>query len=32
VRASQVRDLDWSVADAMNSIISGGIIGPTDIG
>jgi uncharacterized membrane protein len=32
VRASQVRDLDWSVAEAMNSIISGGIIGPTDIG
>lgn len=31
VRESQVRDLDWSVSDAMNTIISGGIIGPKEI-
>ena len=28
VKESQVRDLDWSVTEAMNSIISGGIVGP----
>jgi uncharacterized membrane protein len=28
VKESQVRNLDWSVPDAMNSIISGGIVGP----
>jgi uncharacterized membrane protein len=31
VRESQVRELDWTVADAMNAIISGGIIGPQEI-
>jgi uncharacterized membrane protein len=31
VRESQVRSLDWSVPDAMNSIISGGIVGPDKI-
>lgn len=31
VRESQVRDLDWSVSDAMNTIISGGIVGPDEI-
>ena len=31
VKESQVRDLDWSVSDAMNTIISGGIIGPKEI-
>jgi uncharacterized membrane protein len=28
VKESQVRDLDWSVPDALNSILSGGIAGP----
>jgi uncharacterized membrane protein len=31
VKESQVRDLDWSVSEAMNSIISGGIVGPEEI-
>jgi len=31
VRESQVRDLGWSVSDAMNTTISGGIIGPKEI-
>jgi len=31
VRESQVRNLDWSVTEAMNTIISGGIIGPQEI-
>ena len=31
VKESQVRDLDWSVTEAMNSIISGGIVGPEEI-
>jgi uncharacterized membrane protein len=31
VRESQVRSLDWSVPEAMNSIISGGIAGPDKI-
>ena len=31
VKESQVRDLDWSVTEAMNSIISGGIVGPKEI-
>jgi uncharacterized membrane protein len=31
VRESQVRHLDWSVPEAMNSIISGGIAGPDKI-
>ena len=29
--ASQVREVDWSVPDAMNSIISGGMVGPVEI-
>jgi len=28
LRASQVREVDWSVPEAMNSIISGGMVGP----
>ena len=31
VKESQVKDLDWSVPEAMNSIISGGIVGPEKI-
>lgn len=31
VKESQVRSLDWSITDAMNAIISGGIIGPKEI-
>lgn len=31
LRASQVREVDWSVPDAMNSIISGGMVGPNEI-
>jgi uncharacterized membrane protein len=31
VRESQVRSLDWTVPEAMNSIISGGIAGPHKI-
>ncbi|MEW5900361.1 MAG: DUF502 domain-containing protein [Acidobacteriota bacterium] len=31
VKQSQVRELDWGVPDAMNSIISGGIVGPNQI-
>jgi uncharacterized membrane protein len=28
VAESQVKDVDWSVAEAMNTVISGGLIGP----
>jgi uncharacterized membrane protein len=31
VKESQLRDLDWTVSEAMNSIISGGIVGPEEI-
>lgn len=31
LRASQVREVDWSVSEAMNSIISGGMVGPGEI-
>jgi len=31
LRASQVREVGWSVPEAMNSIISGGMVGPEDI-
>jgi uncharacterized membrane protein len=31
LRESQVRNLDWSVPEAMNSIISGGMVGPDQI-
>jgi len=31
VKESQVRNLDWSVADAMNAVISGGLSGPQHI-
>jgi len=31
LRASQVRAVDWSVPEAMNSIISGGMVGPEQI-
>jgi uncharacterized membrane protein len=31
VKEDQVRELDWSVADAMNTIISGGMIGPQEL-
>ncbi|MGB8952549.1 MAG: DUF502 domain-containing protein [Candidatus Aminicenantales bacterium] len=31
VRESQVRELGWSITEAMNAIISGGIIGPKEI-
>jgi uncharacterized membrane protein len=31
LRASQVREVDWSVPEAMNSIISGGMVGPGHI-
>jgi len=31
VRESQLRDLSWTVPEAMNSIISGGIVGPEEI-
>jgi uncharacterized membrane protein len=31
LRASQVREVDWSVSEAMNSIISGGMVGPVQI-
>jgi len=31
LRASQVREVDWSVPEAMNSIISGGMVGPDEI-
>lgn len=31
VKESQVRSLDWTVAEAMNTIISGGIVGPDKI-
>jgi uncharacterized membrane protein len=31
IKESQVRGLDWSVSEAMNSIISGGIVGPEKI-
>jgi uncharacterized membrane protein len=31
VKESQVKNLDWSVPDAMNSVISGGIAGPEKI-
>jgi uncharacterized membrane protein len=32
VREDEVRPLDWSVPDAMNAVISGGISGPDEIG
>jgi len=31
VKESQLRDLSWTVPEAMNSIISGGIVGPEEI-
>ncbi len=31
VKESQVRSLDWTVPEAMNTIISGGIVGPEKI-
>jgi len=31
VRESQVKSLDWTVPEAMNTIISGGIVGPEKI-
>jgi uncharacterized membrane protein len=31
VKESQLRDLPWTVSEAMNSIISGGIVGPEEI-
>jgi len=31
LKESQVRNLDWSVSEAMNSIISGGMVGPDEI-
>jgi uncharacterized membrane protein len=31
VRESQLRDLAWTVPEAMNSILSGGIVGPQEI-
>lgn len=31
VRESQVRNLEWTITEAMNSILSGGIIGPEKI-
>lgn len=31
VTDSQVRELDWSVTEAMNAIISGGLTGPKDV-
>jgi len=31
LRESQVRNLDWSASEAMNSIISGGMVGPVEI-
>lgn len=31
LRASQMKEVDWSVAEAMNSIISGGMVGPVEI-
>jgi uncharacterized membrane protein len=31
VKESQLRDLPWTVPEAMNSIISGGIVGPEEI-
>jgi uncharacterized membrane protein len=31
LRASQVREVDWGVREAMNSIISGGMVGPEEI-
>jgi uncharacterized membrane protein len=31
IAESKVRDVDWSVAEAMNTVISGGIIGPDKI-
>ena len=32
VKPGQVRDLDWTIEEAMNAVISGGIIGPPEIG
>ena len=31
VRESDVRELDWSVKDAMNAVISGGLVSPPDL-
>lgn len=31
VKESEVRDLDWSVQDAMNAVISGGLVSPPDL-
>jgi len=31
VRESQLRDLAWTVPEAMNAIVSGGIVGPEEI-
>ena len=32
VRESEVRDLDWTISEAMNTIVSGGIISPKRLG
>lgn len=32
VKEAQVRELDWSVAEAMNTVISGGLSGPERMG
>jgi len=31
VKETDVRDLDWSVKDAMNAVISGGLVSPPDL-
>jgi uncharacterized membrane protein len=31
VREGQVRDVSWSVSEAMNIVLSGGIVGPDDL-
>jgi len=32
LKETEVRDLDWTISDAMNAVISGGIISPETIG
>jgi uncharacterized membrane protein len=32
VKEDEVRDVDWSVAEAMNAVVSCGLIGPEKIG
>jgi uncharacterized membrane protein len=32
VKEAQIRELDWSVAEAMNTVISGGLSGPERLG